>query len=243
MRSNANPDGMTALVTGGTKGIGRGVAEAMVDAGMNVLITARSEDDVTRAEAELAERGGGRARGVVCDVRDLDQQRRAVEAALDAFGRLDVLVANAGVGAFAPVEEIDPETWARVIDTNLTGVFYSVAAAVDALRASEGLIVTIGSLAGVNTFAGGAAYNASKFGLLGFTQAAMLDLRKHGVRVSTIMPGSVATHFGGSAPSDADAWKIQPEDVAALVMQLVTMPARTLPSKIEVRPSRPPSAR
>jgi NADP-dependent 3-hydroxy acid dehydrogenase YdfG len=179
---------------------------------------------------------------VVCDVRDLRQQQAAVAATLEAFGRLDVLIANAGVGRFASVADLDVDAWHEVIDTNLTGVFYSIKAALTALEEAEGLIVTIGSLAGANFFAGGAAYNASKFGLAGFSQAVMLDLRGRGVRVSTIMPGSVATHFSGRAPSDADAWKIQPEDVAELVLTLIRMPARTLPSKIEVRPSRPPSA-
>ena len=237
-----DPTGRSALITGGTKGIGRGIAEAMVDAGMDVLVTARTEADVRAAEEALGARGGGRALGAVCDVRDLQQQRAAVARAVEAFGRLDVLVANAGVGHFAAIEDLEPEAWQRVIDTNLTGAFYSVKAALEPIRAAEGLIVTIGSLAGTNFFAGGAAYNASKFALAGFSQAVMLDLRRHGVRVSTIMPGSVATHFGGHEPGEADAWKIQPEDIAELVLQLVRMPARTLPSKIEVRPSRPPSA-
>lgn len=234
--------GRTALVTGGTKGIGRGIAEAMIRAGMDVVVTARSEADVRAAEEALSGLGGGRALGVVCDVRDLKQQQAAVAATLEAFGRLDVLVANAGVGRFASIADLDVDAWHEVIDTNLTGVFYSIKAALTALEEAEGLIVTIGSLAGANFFAGGAAYNASKFGLAGFSQAVMLDLRGRGVRVSTIMPGSVATHFSGRAPSDADAWKIQPEDVAELVLTLIRMPARTLPSKIEVRPSRPPSA-
>lgn len=238
-----DPQGRTALVTGGSKGIGLGIAEAMVDAGMDVVITARTKDDVQRAEAALAARGGGRALGVPCDVRDLEQQRAAVAQAVQAFGRLDVLIANAGVGHFASIMDLEPDAWHRVLDTNLTGVFYSIKAALEPLEAAEGLVVTIGSLAGTNFFEGGAAYNASKFGLAGFSQAVMLDLRRHGVRVSTIMPGSVATHFGGHQPGDADAWKIQPEDVGSLVMELVRMPARTLPSKIEVRPSRPPSTR
>ena len=237
-----DPSGRTALVTGGTKGIGRGIAEGMIRAGMDVVVTARSEADVRAAEEALSALGGGRALGVVCDVRDLKQQRAAVAATLEAFGRLDVLVANAGVGRFASVADLDVDAWHEVIDTNLTGVFYSIKAALTALEEAEGLIITIGSLAGANFFAGGAAYNASKFGLAGFSQAVMLDLRGRGVRVSTIMPGSVATHFSGRAPSDADAWKIQPEDVAELVLTLIRMPARTLPSKIEVRPSRPPSA-
>ena len=238
-----DPQGRTALVTGGSKGIGLGVAEAMVDAGMDVVITARTEADVRRAEDALNARGGGRALGVACDVRDLAQQRAAVAKTLETFGRLDVLIANAGVGHFASIADLEPDAWHRVLDTNLTGVFYSIKAALEPLVAAEGLVVTIGSLAGTNFFEGGAAYNASKFGLAGFSQAVMLDLRRHGVRVSTIMPGSVATHFGGGEPGDADAWKIQPEDVGTLVMELVRMPARTLPSKIEVRPSRPPSAR
>jgi NADP-dependent 3-hydroxy acid dehydrogenase YdfG len=238
-----DPSGRTALVTGGTKGIGRGIAEAMIDAGMDVVVTARSEADVRAAEEALGARAGGRALGVVCDVRDLTQQRAAVAATLEAFGRLDVLVANAGVGRFASIADLDVDAWHEVLDTNLTGVFYSIKAALAPLEQAEGMIITIGSLAGANFFAGGAAYNASKFGLAGFSQAVMLDLRGRGVRVSTIMPGSVATHFSGRAPSDADAWKIQPEDVAELVLTLIRMPARTLPSKIEVRPSRPPSAR
>ncbi|MEX2503090.1 MAG: SDR family oxidoreductase [Trueperaceae bacterium] len=245
-----NPDaiardlhGSAALVTGGSKGIGYGIAAALVDAGVHVTITARNEDEVRSSAEALAERGGGRALGVRCDVRDLQQQRDAVRASLEAHGRLDALIANAGVGAFASIEELEPDAWQAVIDTNLTGVFYSVKAALDPIREANGTIVTIGSLAGTNFFAGGAAYNASKFGLTGFSQAIMLDLRKHGVRVSTIMPGSVASHFNRHQPSDADAWKIQPEDIGALVLTLLRMPDRTLPSKIEVRPSRPPSTR
>ena len=238
-----DPAGRTALITGGTKGIGLGVAEAMVDAGMDVVVTARTASELRETERSLSERGGGRALGVVADVRDLAQQRAAVAEALNSFGRLDVLIANAGVGRFAPIDLLEPDAWHEVIDTNLTGVYYSIKAALDPIVEAEGLMVTIGSLAGTNFFAGGAAYNASKFALAGFSQAVMLDLRARGVRVSTIMPGSVSTHFRGNVPSGADDWKIQPEDVAALTMQLVRMPARTLPSKIEVRPSRPPSAR
>lgn len=238
-----DPNGRTALITGGTKGIGRGIAEAMVDAGMDVVVTARTDADVREAEEALSARVGGRALGVTCDVRVLEQQQAAVAAALEAFGRLDVLIANAGVGRFGSVADLDVDAWHDVIDTNLTGVFYSVKAALAPLEEAGGLIVTIGSLAGANFFAGGSAYNASKFGLAGFSQAVMLDLRARGVRVSTIMPGSVATHFSGREPGEADAWKIQPEDIAQLVMELVRMPERTLPSKIEVRPSRPPSSR
>jgi NAD(P)-dependent dehydrogenase (short-subunit alcohol dehydrogenase family) len=235
--------GKTALITGGSKGIGYGVAETLIAAGMNVVITARNEDQVKAAASSLSENGAGKALGVVCDVRDFDAQQAVVKETLDTFGSLDVLVANAGVGAFAPVEDMDIENWHKVIDTNLTGAFYSVKACVDALKASEGYVITISSLAGRNFFAGGAAYNASKFGLTGFTEAIMLDLRKHGIKVSTIMPGSVATYFNDHEPSDADAWKIQIEDIGKLVYDLLTMHPRTLPSRIEVRPSIPPSAR
>lgn len=236
-------NGKSALVTGGSKGIGYGVAAALVDAGMDVAITARTESDVRDAEASLTDRGGGRALGLVCDVRDLAQQQGTVAAAVERFGRLDALIANAGVGHFASIEELAPDDWQRVIDTNVTGVYYSIKAAVEALKASKGYFVTIGSLAGTNFFPGGAAYNASKFAVTGFTQSVMLDLRKHGIRSTVIMPGSVATHFSGSAPGDEDAWKIQPEDLGGMVRHLLETPARTLPSKIEVRPSMPPSAR
>ena len=229
--------GKTALVTGASKGIGLATARALVGAGMNVAVNARSEAELRRAAQELNESGPGRAFVVEFDVRDLAAQRDGVKRTVAQFGGIDLLVANAGVGARRPVDELDAETWSRIIDTNLTGVFYSVSAAVEELKRSRGMIVTIGSLAGTNFFAGGAAYNASKFGLLGFTQAVMLDLREHGVRVTTIMPGSVATGFGDRDFGHADSWKIQPQDIAETVLYLVRMPARTLPSKIEMRPA------
>ena len=227
-----------ALVTGGSKGIGYGVAEALVARGADVVITARTEDEVEAAAEELTKGGEGRALGLACDVRDLEAQHEVVERAVSEFGALDCVVANAGVGHFAPIGELSAEQWAQTIDVNLTGVFNTVKASLPELERAQGFLVTIASLAGTNFFAGGAAYNASKFGLVGFTQAVMLDVREAGVRVSTIMPGSVATHFAGRAPSDADAWKIQPEDVGRLVVDLLGMPARTLPSKVEVRPAR-----
>ena len=227
-----------ALVTGGSKGIGYGVAEALVARGADVVITARTEDEVEAAAEELTKGGEGRALGLACDVRDLEAQHEVVERAVSEFGALDCVVANAGVGHFAPIGELSAEQWAQTIDVNLTGVFNTVKASLPELERAQGFLVTIASLAGTNFFAGGAAYNASKFGLVGFTQAVMLDVREAGVRVSTIMPGSVATHFAGHAPSDADAWKIQPEDVGRLVVDLLGMPARTLPSKVEVRPAR-----
>jgi 3-oxoacyl-[acyl-carrier protein] reductase len=235
-------EGKRALVTGGSKGIGLAVAEAMVGAGMNVAITARNRDEVERAATRLDDIGPGNAIGLACDVRDFDQQLSAAGQVVQAFGGLDVVVANAGIGRFAPVDELSVEDWHAVIDTNLTGVFYTVKSTVEHLKSSGGYLITIGSLAGTNFFAGGGAYNASKFGLAGFSQAVMLDLRRHGVKVSTIMPGSVATHFSGSAPAGSEGWKIQPEDIGEMVLYLLNVPERTLPSKVEVRPSRPPSS-
>lgn len=233
-------NGKTALITGGSKGIGYGVAEALVREGVNVTLTARNQSEVEAAAAALNEQGPGRALGLPCNVRDFDEQRAVVERTVSEFGGLDVLVANAGVGHFAPIDEMTLEQWRDVIDTNLTGVFYSVKAALDALKQGGGYIINISSLAGRNPMAGGAAYNASKFGLNGFSEAIMLDLRDADIRVSHIMPGSVATHFGGHTPSDEDAWKIQPEDIAEIVLSLLKLPQRTLPSRVEVRPSKPP---
>ena len=231
--------GKTALITGGSKGIGYSVAEAMVQEGMNVGITSRNETEVREAAKKLSELGDGQARAYRCDVRDLAKQKDIVQQLTDEFGSLDVLIANAGLGHFVPIDEMTSEQWQDVIDVNLTGVFNSVKASVEDLKKSKGFIITIASLAGTNFFANGAAYNASKFGLVGMSQAMMLDLRKYDIKVSTIMPGSVATYFGGQTPSEEDAWKIQPEDIAEMVMYLLHTPARTLPSKIEVRPSRP----
>jgi NADP-dependent 3-hydroxy acid dehydrogenase YdfG len=231
----------TALITGASKGIGYAIADALVRADHHVCITSRNEVEINDAAARLNLHGKGRALPLVCDVRDFNAQCEAVMHTVKEFGRLDVLVANAGIGHFASVDELTVEQWAEVIDTNLTGVFYSVKAAVEELKKTRGMIITIGSLAGRNPFAGGSAYNASKFGLCGFSEAIMLDLRRHGIRVSTIMPGSVATHFNQQPPSEADAWKIQPEDIARLVLTLLEMPERTLPSRIEVRPSQPPA--
>ncbi len=231
--------GKTALVTGASKGIGLAVAASLLAEGMNVAITSRDQREIDEAAASLGAAAGSRVLAAACDVRQLAQQRDLVARIEARFGGLDLLVANAGVGAWRPVEELEPETWDEIIGINLTGVFYSVSASVEALKRTRGLIVTVGSLAGANFFAGGAAYNASKFGLLGFTQAAMLDLRKYGIRVSTVMPGSVATTFSRRPVSDDDAWKIQPEDIAETVVFLAKMPARTLPSKVEIRPSNP----
>jgi 3-oxoacyl-[acyl-carrier protein] reductase len=229
----------TALITGGTKGIGYGIAVSMLNEGMNVAITSRSQSAANEAAAELNKLGHGRAIGVAADVRSIESQNAAVASVIEEFGALDVLIANAGVGHFASIEDLTVEQWNSTIDTNLTGVFYSVKAAIEAIKKSEGYIITIASLAGTNFFAKGAAYNASKFGLVGFSQAIMLDLREFGVKVTTIMPGSVATYFNGHVPNDADAWKIQPDDLGQMTVDLLKMNPRTLPSKVEVRPAMP----
>jgi len=227
------------LITGGSKGIGFGIAEALVSKRARVAITSRSKKAAEDAAAKLNRLGKGEAIGIQSDVSDAQAQQHAVQEVLARWGRLDVLVANAGVGHFGSIETLSIEQWKETIDTNLSGVFYGVKAAVPALRESKGYIITIASLAGTNFFEGGTAYNASKFGLVGFTQAAMLDLRKYGIKVATIMPGSVATEFNDHVPTEKDAWKIQPEDIGQLVVDLLQMNPRTLPSKIEVRPSMP----
>lgn len=229
----------TALITGGSKGIGLGIAEALVREGMNVAITGRGQAAIETATRKLNTIREGAALGISSDARDLASQQAAVRQVLEKWGGVDVLVANAGVGHFAPIDQLSAEQWNETIDINLTGVFFSLKACVEALKKSKGYFITISSLAGTNFFAGGAAYNASKFGLTGFTQAAMLDLRAYGIKTTTIMPGSVATHFNAHTPGPADEWKIQIEDLGQMVVDLLRMNPRTLPSKIEVRPTQP----
>ncbi len=236
-----NINNKVALITGGSKGIGYGVAQALMAQGMRVAITSRTQAAADEAAAELNKSGTGSAIGLEADARSYEAQQKAVAQTLEAFGQLDLLFANAGLGHFASIEDMSVEKWNEVIDTNLTGVFYSIKASVEALKATKGFIITLSSLAGTNFFPQGSAYNASKFGLTGFTQSVMLDLRQYGIRVSTIMPGSVATHFNGHTPNEADAWKIQPEDIGEMTVNLMQLNPRTLPSKIEVRPSMPSS--
>lgn len=232
-----------ALITGGTKGIGFGTAKALMSQGIHVAITSRSASTAKETAEKLTKQCSTEAKaiGIKADVRELDSQEEAVKQVIDSFGQLDIVIANAGLGHFGSIEDITSKQWHEVIDTNLTGVFNSIKASVAALKKTKGYFITISSLAGTNFFAGGSAYNASKFGVTGFTQAVMLDLRQYGIKVSTIMPGSVATHFNGNDPSDKDAWKIQIEDIGELVVDMIKMNPRTLPSKIEVRPTLPPS--
>jgi 3-oxoacyl-[acyl-carrier protein] reductase len=227
------------LITGGTKGIGLGIAQMLLREDARVAITGRDEKTVQRVANELNSHYKDRVLGLAADARSLEEQKRAVDEIIQKWGTLDVLVANAGVGHFGPIESLTAEQWQETIDINLTGVFYSVKATLDALKKSQGYIITIASLAGTNFFAGGSAYNASKFGLVGFSQALMLDVRSSGVKVTTIMPGSVASHFNGHIPSEADAWKIQPDDIGQIVIDLLKMHPRVLPSKVEVRPTTP----
>ena len=229
--------GKVAYITGGSKGIGYGVAQTLLRAGMKVAISGRNLETVNAAAQQL--NGGDRVLAIVSDVTKLTDEKTAIKIIVDLWGSLDVVLANAGVGHFAPIDEMSGDQWHSMINTNLNGVFHTLKAAMEALKKSKGYYITLASLAGTNFFAMGAGYNATKFGVVGFTQAAMLDLRKYDIKVSTIMPGSVATHFNNNEPSEKDAWKIQPEDIGELVLDLLKMHPRTLPSKIEVRPTRP----
>ncbi|MFD0932212.1 SDR family oxidoreductase [Psychroflexus salinarum] len=229
-----------AYITGGSKGIGFGIADALMKQGVNVAITSRSQSSADEAvELLRSSNPEAKALGIEADVREMSSQQNAVDKILKEFGQLDYVIANAGLGHYHSIEDLTEEQWKETIDTNLTGVFFTIKASVEALKKSKGYFITISSLAGTNFFAKGSAYNASKFGVTGFTQAVMLDLREYGVNVSTIMPGSVATHFNGNEPDESDAWKIQPEDLGEIVVDLFKMNPRTLPSKVEVRPSQP----
>ncbi len=227
-----------AYITGGSKGIGLGIARALLDKGMRVAITSRSLKSAQAAAKGLST-DDSRILALESDVSSMDSERKAIKEVLTHFGQLDLVVANAGVGHLVTFDDITEQQWKETIDTNLTGVFNTVKSSLEALKASKGYIITIASLAGTNFFENGTAYNASKFGLVGFTQALMLDVRKYGIKVTTIMPGSVATAFGKHEVTSSDAWKIQPEDIGEMVVGLLEMNPRTLPSKIEVRPAIP----
>lgn len=228
--------GKVAYITGGTKGIGYGIAEAMLAQGMKVAITGRN---LVSAQAAAAKLHPQNCIGIASDVTKMQDEKKAIKATLDHFGKIDVVIANAGLGHFASILDLTEEQWHQTIDTNLTGVFHTVKASLDALIASKGYFISIASLAGTNFFAKGSAYNASKFGLVGFTQAVMLDLRQHEIKTSVVMPGSVSTYFNNRTPSEDEYWKIQPEDLGQLVTDLLKMDERSLPSKVEIRPSFP----
>lgn len=232
--------GKVAIVTGSSRGIGRAIAERLLDARCAVTVTSRHSSAVDEAAEELSSRGSADVLGVVCDVRDPEACAHMVGETVERFGRLDILVNNAGVGVFKPVGELSVEEWKLQIDTNLSGVFYCSRAAVPHLAASgDGWIINIGSLAGRNPVPGGAAYNATKFGLLGMTEAMMLDLRYEGIRVSTIMPGSVNTYFGGRQPVGERDWRLEADDCALAVVQLLQYPRGAHVSRVEMRPAQP----
>ena len=229
-------DRMVALVTGGSKGIGFAIAKALVSSGASVVITGRDRADLDRAQAEL----GSRALAVEADVRQPAEVQAAARAPVDRFGGLDVLVNNAGVGLFKNATDLSLAEWQTVIETNLTGVFCCCHAAIPHLRhRGGGWIINISSLAGKNPFAGGTAYCASKAGLNAFSEALMQEVRYDNIRVTCVMPGSVATGFSGRSSADRPDWKIQPDDVGQLVIDLLRIPTRSLPSRIELRPSKP----
>ena len=230
-----------AIVTGSTKGIGRAVAEGLLEAGAKVAISARNADEVAAAGKELERGHSGRVLARPCDVRREEQVAALFHETERAFGGVDILVNNAGIGLFRNLEEMSLEEWNSVIETNLTGVFLCSRAAIPRMRKrGAGYIINISSLAGRNAFPSATAYNASKFGLNGMSEALMQEVRYDGIKVSYLMPGSVATHFNDHTPSPEDEWKIQPPDVARIVLDLLTQDPRTLPSAVEIRPSKPP---
>jgi 3-oxoacyl-[acyl-carrier protein] reductase len=231
-----------ALVTGATRGIGFAIASRLAKDGFAVVISGRSDESVISAVDRLQGAvQGGRFAGHPADARSESDQRALVGFVERTHGRLDVLVNNAGVGEFDSVERLDPSRFREVVETNLFGPYYATHFAVPLLKkGGGGFIVNIGSLAGVNAFAGGSAYNASKFGLLGFSEASMLDLRHQGIRVAAILPGSVGTEFGHSHGDRDQSWMLSSEDVAEAVSDLIRFPDRAIASRIDLRPSRPP---
>jgi NAD(P)-dependent dehydrogenase (short-subunit alcohol dehydrogenase family) len=232
--------GKAAIVTGGSRGIGLAIARALLTEGAQVTITGLDDAHLSAARRQLEGAGPGSVEALRADVRRYDDVRHAVDATVARFGGLDYLVNNAGVGIFADVADLTPEQWSRVIDTNLTGVYYACHAALPHLRRrGGGFIINISSLAGKNAFSGGSAYCASKSGLNAFSEALMQEVRYDNVRVSYVMPGSVATGFSGNDETRGSDWKISPDEVAEVVLNLLRHDPRSLPSRIELRPSKP----
>lgn len=228
-------DRKVAVVTGGNRGIGHGIAQALAAEGATVCLTARRGEDAETAAREL----GAAHRGIACDVRQESQVARLFERVSGELGGTDILVNNAGVGIFGPLAEMEPEDWRTVIETNLNGVFYCCRAAIPQMRRrGGGYILNISSLAGKNAFPNGTAYNASKFGVNGLSEALMQEVRYDDIRVSYLMPGSVATEFGRGSTEKSD-WALQPADVAEVVVDLLRSSSRALFSRVEMRPSKP----
>jgi NAD(P)-dependent dehydrogenase (short-subunit alcohol dehydrogenase family) len=231
-------EGKAAIVTGGSKGIGLAIARALAYRGANVFICARGKAALDGALEDLRSKAMSRVEGTTCDVRDYEQVREMINKAAQLLGGVDILINNAGVGFFRSIEELSIEEWKATIETNLSGAFYCSKAAIPLMkRRGGGFIINIGSLAGKNAFAGGTAYNASKFGLVGFSEALLQDVRYDHIRVCCIMPGSVNTGFSGR--DRAEDWKLMPEDVAMVVVSVLEIEPRAMASLVELRPSEP----
>jgi len=233
--------GKIAVVTGATKGIGRAIAKSLASAGAGIVITARNKDEIEKTVADLKAMDVGMTAGYVCDVREYEQVKSVFANVARDFGGVDILINNAGIGMFKSVESMNVDEFRAILETNLFGVFYCCHEAIPLMKKrGGGYIINISSLAGTNAHPEMAAYNASKFGLNGFSEALMQEVRHDGIKVSYIMPGSVNTEFGGDEPSDQKSWQLQPADIARVVMDLLAHPDRSLPSRVEIRPSRPP---
>lgn len=235
-----NLENKIAVITGGSKGIGYAIAESLLKAGLRVFICGRDKSDLRHALEHLSE--FGKVEGEICDVRSEMQVKIMLEECVRVFGGVDILINNAGVGFIGKtVEEMPPEKFVQTLETNLFGVFYACHYAIPLIKKREGgYIINISSLAGQNAHPKMAAYNASKFGLNGFSEALMQEVRQENIKVSYICPGSVNTYFGGDEPSEDKAWQLQPEDIAETILNLLKMDERALPSKVEIRPSKPP---
>jgi 3-oxoacyl-[acyl-carrier protein] reductase len=234
-------NGKVAIVTGATKGIGRAIAETLVREGIDVCISARKRSEIDQTVMALAGLKQGRVTGIVCDVCDHSQVKSLIERTVEDLGGLDILINNAGIGIFATVEDMPPDDFRAVLQTNVFGVYYCCHEAIPVMKQrGGGYIINISSLAGTNPHPRMAAYNASKFGLNGFSEALMQEVRHDGIKVSYIMPGSVNTEFGGEQPTPEQDWQLRPEDIAQVVLDLLHHDNRSLPSRVEIRPSKPP---
>ena len=246
MTKSSRFDGQTAIVTGGSRGIGLATAIALSLEGGNVLVCGRSQNALDRAVSRIQSEVGvaavGHVAGVVADVSKPEQVQRMVESAIQQFGGLDILINNAGVGRFHAVSELTVEDWREVLETNLSGVFHCCRASIPVMKKQRsGWIINVSSLAGKHPFSGGAAYCASKAGLNAFTESLMQEVRHDGIRVSCVLPGSVGTGFAGHEETGEESWKLSAADVAQAIIDLLRHPSRSLPSRIEIRPSRPRS--
>jgi NAD(P)-dependent dehydrogenase (short-subunit alcohol dehydrogenase family) len=237
---NESLRGRAAIVTGGSRGIGLAIARALAAEGVNLAVTGRDESHLSKARPQIEKAGPALVETLRADVRSYAEMQRAVEATVARFGGLDILINNAGVGIFSDVADMTPDQWAEVIETNLTGVFHACHASIPHMRRrGGGFIVNISSLAGKNAFTGAAAYCASKSGLNAFSEALMQEVRYDNIRVSYVMPGSVATGFSSGDESKGADWKISADEVAQVVLNLLHHHPRSLPSRVELRPSRP----